>query len=184
MIITISGKHGAGKTSVAKKLAKTLNYDFISVGNLQREIAVRKGITIMELMEIGKKDKSIHIEMDRKTIEAGKTKKNLIIEGLIAFHFIPHSYKIFLDVCEHTGAKRVSGAERKDEPKAETLEETKERLKNRLIDVQESFKDYYNLDFLDKSPYDLIINTTELTVQQVIDKILLSLSCYENKKNI
>lgn len=172
MKITISGKHGAGKTSVAKKLAKTLNYDFISVGNLQREIAVKKGMTIMELMEIGKKDKSIHIEMDEKTMEAGKTRKNLIMEGLIAFHFIPHSYKIFLDVDGDVGVKRIFEDERKDEPRASSLEETKERLKKRLENVRESFQKYYKIDFLDPSHYNFIIDTTDLTTQEVIDKIL------------
>lgn len=175
MIITISGRHGAGKTSVAKKLAETLNYDFISVGNLQREIAVKKGMTIMELMEIGKKDKSIHIEMDRKTIEAGKTKKNLIMEGLIAFHFIPHSYKIFLDVDEDVGVKRIFESRRKEEPKADTLEETKERLKKRLENVRESFQKYYKIYFLNPSHYNLIIDTTDLTIQKVINKILTEL---------
>ena len=180
MIITISGKQGAGKTTVTEELSKALGYDFVSVGNLQGEIATEKGITINELMELGKTDKSIHIDMDKKTVELGKIKDNFIIDGWIAFHFIPHAYKIFLMVKEYVGAERIFYSERKDEPKAETIEKTKEMLEKRLADVQESFKKYYNLDFLDSSHQDLVIDTTNLTVQQVIESILKGIKSHNH----
>ena len=183
MIITISGKQGAGKTTVAEGLSKALGYDFISVGDLQGEIAIDRRITINELMELGKTDRSIYIEMDKKTVELGEIKDNFIIDGWIAFHFIPSAYKIFLDVDENVGAKRIFTSIRKDEQKAKTLEETKQRLKSRLSDVQESFKKYYDLDFLDHSHQDLVIDTTNLTIQKVIGKILDKIKD-EKEKNI
>jgi len=50
MIITISGLPGSGKTTVAKKLSKKLNYEFISVGDLKGQFAKEKGMTIDEFM--------------------------------------------------------------------------------------------------------------------------------------
>lgn len=55
MIITISGRQGAGKTTLAKNLSERLGYDFISVGDIQGQIARERGLTINELMELGKK---------------------------------------------------------------------------------------------------------------------------------
>ena len=171
MIITISGKQGAGKTSVSKILSGKLGYDLISIGNLHREIAVERGMTINELMELGKKEDWVHLEADKKTIEIGKTRDSFIIEGWLAYHFIPHSYKVFLSVNENVGAKRIFKDVRIDEPRAETIETTKQRLRKRLKNSQEGFKKHYNLDFLDQSNYDFVLDTTHLTLNQVVKKI-------------
>jgi cytidylate kinase len=171
MRITISGRPGAGKTTIAKFLSKKLNYDFISVGNLQGKIALERGITINQLMERAKQDKSIHLEMDNKIKELGKEKDNFIIEGWIAFHFIPNSFKIFLEVNEETGAKRIFHDKREDEPNQESLEKTQEKIRERVSNVRNSFKKYYGIDFLAKSQYDLVIDTTNKTPEQIVEKI-------------
>jgi cytidylate kinase len=174
MIITISGRQGAGKTSAAKELAKKLNYRFISIGDLQGEVAKERGMTINELMELGKKDQKIHKKIDEKVIRIGKTQDNFIIEGWIAFHFIPHSKKIFLDVDGNVGAKRIFNEkrERPDEPKKTSVEETKKQLLKRLKDTNEAFKKHYKVNFLDKKSYDIVIDTTNLTVNRTVNKIL------------
>ncbi len=172
MIITISGKQGAGKTTIAKELGEKLEYNFISVGEIQGELASERGMTINEFMELGETDKSIHLEMDKKITEMGKTKDNFIVEGWLAFHFIPHAYKIFLVVDEDVGAERIFKDKRGDEPRQETVEKTKQKLKERLTNVRESFKKYYNIDFLDPSPQDLIIDTTNLKIEQVVKEIM------------
>ena len=174
MIITISGKPGAGKTTLAKKLYKKLNYEFISIGNLQGKIAQEKGITIEELMEKVKNQNWIHKEMDKKTIELGKIKNNFIIEGWIAWNFIPNSKKIFLDVDENIGAQRIFKIQykRQDESLKQDVEDLKNKLRKRIMDSDESFFKYYGVRFLDFSNYDLIINTTNLSIENVTNKIL------------
>lgn len=171
MRITISGKPGAGKTTTAKQLASDLNYDFISVGNLQGQIAIEKGITINELMKLGKKDSSIHLEIDEKTIELGKVKDNFVIEGWIAFHFIPNSFKIFLDVDEEVGAKRIFYDKREDEPKQKDIKKTIKKIKERLKNTSLSFQKYYDVDFLNTSNYDLVLDTSNLSPEEVIAQI-------------
>lgn len=172
MIITISGKQGAGKTTLAKMLAKKLKYKFISIGDLRGQIAMEKGITIDELNEIGKKESWVHEEADKKTIEIGKTKDNFVVEGWLAYYFIPNSKRIFLEVDENAGAERIFRSQRPDEKECETLEETKIMLKKRLNETREQFRKYYHQDFLDKNNYDLIIDTTKLTQKKVLNKIL------------
>jgi cytidylate kinase len=91
MKITITGKPGSGKSTVAGILAQKLNCKYCSIGDLRGEIAQEHGLTIDELNEIGKKESWVHKKADEKTIEIGKTKENYIVEGWIAYHFIPHS---------------------------------------------------------------------------------------------
>ncbi len=172
MIITISGRQGAGKTTVAKRLAKELGYEFISVGDLQGELAVEKGLTITELMTLEKTETSIHQEIDAKIKKLGETKEDFIVEGWIAFYFIPQSFKIFLTVDQKIGCERIFNSYRPDEPKKDTLEKALENQKFRLKETQEGFKKAHGVDFLDQSQYNYILDTSDLTINQVVEKIL------------
>ena len=172
MIITISGKEGSGKTSVGKELAKRLNLKFLSIGDLRGMIAGERGLTIDELNEIGERESWVHEEADKKTIEIGKTQDNFIVEGWIAFHFVPHSKKIFLDVNENTAAERIFKDQRHDEAKQESVENVKKMLKNRLIKTDKQFKKYYKVDFLNYKNFDIVIDTTHISIEETANKIL------------
>jgi CMP/dCMP kinase len=171
MIITISGRQGAGKTTAAKELAKRLNYEFISVGDLQGELALEKDMTITELMTLEKTKPEIHQEIDAKIRKLGESKDNFVVEGWISYHFIPHSYKLFLTVDEKVGCERIFNSYRPDEPKKDNLEEALKNQRHRLIETQKGFKKAHGIDFLDQSQYDLIMDTTYLTAEEVINKL-------------
>ena len=170
MIITISGIPGSGKSSVAKVLAKKLNLKHYSIGDLQRKYAKEKGLTIEELGELESKDDKIDRELDEYQ---SKLKGDFIIDGRISFHFIPNSIKIFLDCSTDECAKRIYNAKRdSSERKTFSLEESKKIMLNREEVNRKRFLDYYNIDFLDKKNYDLVVDTTNLSKEEVIEKIL------------
>ncbi|MBI2112124.1 AAA family ATPase, partial [Candidatus Woesearchaeota archaeon] len=81
MIITISGTAGSGKSTVGKLLAKKLKYKHYSMGDLQRQIAEQRGITLLELGKLEETDPSIDKELDQKQIQLGKTENKFIIDG-------------------------------------------------------------------------------------------------------
>ena len=89
MIITISGIAGSGKSTVAKLLAKKLNYKHYSIGDFMRQIAKERKLTLLELSKQAEKDNSIDKELDKKQIELGKTKDNFVIDSRLGFHFCP-----------------------------------------------------------------------------------------------
>jgi len=181
MIITISGKPGSGKSKIAKELAKKLKYNLYSVGDLQGQLAIERGLTITEMMTLEKNQPEIHKQVDKKTEELGKTKDNFVIDSWLAYYFIPHSFKIFLDVDEIVGADRIyKGKERPDEPKKESLGSTIIELKYRLKEVQEGFQKAHGINFLDQKNYDYILDTTNLTPNQAIKDILKQIN--KNKK--
>lgn len=39
MLITITGMNGSGKSTAAQIIAKTLGYEYISIGNMKRALA-------------------------------------------------------------------------------------------------------------------------------------------------
>ena len=172
MIITISGNQGAGKTTVGKLLAEKLGYRFVSIGDLRGQIATERGLTIDELNVIGEKESWVHERADEKTIEIGKTHDNFVIEGWLAYHFIPHSKKVFLTVDETVGAERVFADQRLDEDQAASAEEMKTMLRRRREKSDEQFRRYYGVNFLDPTNYDIVIDTTRIGADEVVGKIL------------
>ena len=88
MIITISGKAGSGKSTVAKQLAKKLNLKHYSIGDIMRQIAKERNLSLNELSKLAEKDKSIDTELDKKQLEL-RNKKDFIIDGRLTAYFIP-----------------------------------------------------------------------------------------------
>ena len=181
--ITISGLPGSGKTTVAKTISKIFNCKKISIGDLRGEIAKEKGITIDELNEIGKTEDWVHKRADERTIEIGKKEGNFLVEGWLAYHFIPYSFKIFLKVDDKIAAKRIFKDQREDEKKCKTVSEVRSMLKKRLNITRNQFLKYYGVNFLDKKNYNLIIDTSKLAPEEVIRIILTSLNNLKNFKH-
>ena len=77
MIITIAGAPGAGKTSLAKELAKRLGMKFYSAGDILEKIAREKNETIDELLSGD--DEADH-EVDGFQKKLGKTEDDIIVE--------------------------------------------------------------------------------------------------------
>ncbi len=172
MIITISGKAGSGKSTIAKQLSSKLGLKHYSVGDVMRAMAAEKGVTLLELNKAAEKDPSIDKELDDRLIMLGKTKNNFIIDGRLTAFFIPHAnFRIFLDAGQKTRAERILKAGRSDE-KSATLKETLAQIGKREESERKRYRKYYGVDYADKLLYTHIIDTTQLSVQQVISAVL------------
>jgi predicted cytidylate kinase len=172
MKITIGGKPGSGKTTMAKLIAKKLGYKHYSMGDLRGKLAQKHNMTIDQLNKIGLKEFWTDKEIDEELTKLGKKEDNIIIDTWTGFNFIPDSIKIFLDVDYKEGAKRIFKNQRPDEPKKKTIEEVENMIKQRVKDTRARYQKWYKIDFLDKSNYDIIIDTTKLTKEEVLNRIL------------
>lgn len=182
--ITISGKPGSGKSFLKDNLAKKLRYrNTISVGDIHGEMAMQRGLTINELMKLAKTDSSIHTEMDERTRQYGLEHGNSIIEGWIAYKFVPNSIRIFLDVDEKVGAKRIYEAQRPDEPKYSSIEDTLNQTRTRVKNTREGFQKAHSINFLDETQYDIVIDTTNKTPKKVLEIAERKIFDYNQKMN-
>ena len=174
MIITISGKAGSGKSTVAKAISKKLKLRHYSIGDLMRQLAKERKISLLELGKIAEKDKSIDRELDNKQI-ALRNKDNFVIDGRLTAFFIPTSdLKVFLDCNDKVRAERILKDTRKDE-KGSTIRQIIRKIKSREQSERKRYKKYYDVDYYDRKLYDLVMDTTNLKASQVVDKIIKSM---------
>jgi CMP/dCMP kinase len=73
-----------------------------------REMALERGISLIELGREAETDGGVIDQtLDERQKNLGIHEDNFIIDGRLAFHFIPHAVKIFLQVDSHESARRI-----------------------------------------------------------------------------
>jgi len=171
MIITISGLPGSGKTSVAKLLAKKLGYKFYSMGDIIQTFVLSKKMTLSEFNKLRNKDKAWDYMIDGYQKELGKKSKNVIFDGITSFFLFPDSLKVFLSVEPEVGARRIFNDRRPDEP-YRSFSEALKAVRRRIKDDRARYKRLYRIDCHKLGNFDLIIDTSDLSKEEVADAVL------------
>jgi len=172
MIITISGLPGSGKSTLAKNLAKELRLRHYGAGDLLREIARDKGMTLMQIHEKMQRNREFDDLLDQRTEKLGKEKNNFVIDGRVAWHFIPRSIKIIVTIDLRTAAERVFRDMRPDEKENSGIEATMRNMRRRTEMNRVRYKKLYGIDYMDKKNYDIIIDTTKIGIQEMTEKAM------------
>ena len=170
MIITISGNAGTGKSTVAKLLAEKLKLQHFSIGDIMREVAKKRGISLNALSKIAEKDRKIDRELDRKQVELGKQEDDFVIDSRLGFHFIPNSIKIFLKGDLDVRAERILGDKRSEESVSD-LKTAIQEIRNREESEAKRYEEYYNINYNKKVNYNLVIDTTRIPPEKVVKEI-------------
>ncbi len=174
MIITISGLHGSGKSTIGKLIAENLGLQYYSTGQAFRDLAEDMNMALKEFTEFVEKTPEIDKKLDAKIIEIAQ-KGNIIIDSQLSGYILQSiaDFKLLLMCPLKIRVKRM--AKRDDTSYEEKLKETVLREKSEL----ERFKLLYNIDLRDqeklKKLYDLTINTENLTIEEILKLILSSL---------
>lgn len=167
LVIAISGKPGAGKTTYAKAISQALNLRYLSVGSFFREIALRKGVDLLSLHKIAEGDEEYDLMVDRLALEEAK-KGNVVVEGHLAGWILKDlaDLKIYLTVPLEVGALRIS--RRDGKPFEEALREVKLREESN----RRRYLKIYGYDIADLSVYDLVINTDKWSKEFLLEAVV------------
>lgn len=167
MIITVSGFNGAGKSSTAKTLAKELGWEYYGMGLLMRADAQERDMSMEEHDRFVANNPKMDRLLDERVKKLGEL-DNIIVDGRAAWHFIPHSKKVFFDADERVRAKRAASKARGSEEYA-SVEEAVEHLSSRVEVLRARLENLYGIDVYDPKNFDLVVDTTNLSIQETVD---------------
>jgi len=172
MIVSLSGRPGSGKSAVGKRLAERLGFAHLSAGDFMRSMAEERDMSILELSKVAEQGDEIDREIDARTRRLGDTMDRFVIDARLGWWVLPESFKVFLDVTPEEAARRVYGAGRGAELENVDLVATEEAIRRRTVSESDRYLHYYGVDYLDPSHYDLLVDTTRLGIEQVVDLIV------------
>jgi len=170
MRITISGPPGSGKTTACTALAEKLGLRAVVFGKVFRELAAEKGLSLGELGDLAEKDPSIDADIDARIVETARNSQDIILESRLSAYMLARNdipaLKIYIDASPEVRMARIGGREDKDLGKAvaETIQRQESEAKRYMM--------YYGIDITDLSVYDMVINTDDLTPDEVLERIL------------
>lgn len=173
-IITIAGSLGSGKSSTGKRLAAELGYEHKSSGDFFRQMAKDRGISIEEINKVAEGDDSIDHATDAWLKELANG-QDLVIDSRLAYHWMPNSYKVFLELAPEIAAERIYAhisKEGRESQSADSVAHVLAATKERRQDELRRWKNMYGVDLEDKSRYDLVVDTSKHDLEGVVRIVL------------
>ena len=169
LTITISGSPGSGKTTVAGLLAEKLGLKYVYSGMIFREMAEKQDMSLEEFGRYCEKNKEIDEQLDDHQLEILQ-KGNIVIEGRIAGWIayrndIP-ALKILIDADLETRTKRIVKREKGD------VEKRKQEILVREKSEATRYSNYYGIDLKDTSIYDIVIDSSDKTPEEIVALII------------
>lgn len=177
MIITITGKPCSGKSTVAKLFSEKHNFKHMSTGDMFRKIAKEFGYDILTFQQVDDRVTEIDEMIDTKIKNLGITNLNddIIIDSRLAWHFIPKSFKVFIDITPDIAAQRLLQANR-DTEKTKDINQAKQQLEARWKVENDRYQQIYNINNLNLENYNLVIDGDKYQPHEIVEMI------YENYK--
>ncbi len=184
MNITITGKPCSGKSTVAKLMEKTRNFRRIGVGDIFKEEAKRRGLSSEEFNALCLNDPSYDFFIDNETAKLGEQHKDedIIFDSRLAWHFVPESFKVFVDINEEEMVNRLIKSDREGKEKIVDPIEAKRSLLNRRKLENERYLQIYNVDNDDLSQFDFVIDSSNLSIEEVEEAIWNAYQKFISKK--
>lgn len=172
--IVISGPPAVGKTTVAMGLAKEFDVKYLSGGDVLKEMAREQGYDSsgdnwwdtkegLEFLNQREQNSEFDKKLDDKLIKLF-LQGGMVITSYTLPWLIDDGIKIWLEGSHISSTQRMQSRDNMSSEEARSI--TKKRFdKNKIL-----YKKLYDFDFgEDKSVFDVIIQTDDLTAKQVID---------------
>lgn len=181
MHISLAGRLGSGKSTVAKILCGQYGFEHIYTGEILRSIAAERGLSALELNQQMEADDTIDRMIDDRTarISRERAEDKLLFDSRMAWHFAEKSFKVYLFVPTAVSAKRIMGDTTRGNVESYTdIDDAIAKIEARMASESLRYKEFYGVDNQDLNNYDLIINTTSISPEQVVDIMMSEYDAY------
>lgn len=164
MIIAIAGPIGVGKSTVARGLASALGYRYVSGGEVFRDMARERGISVTDVNKLAEHDPALDRELDRRQRELARA-GDCVVESRLAGWMVDADLKVWLRAPVEIRAARV--ARREGQPVDAAAAELVERERSEWA----RYKALYDIDVTDLSPYHLVIDTSYWNAESITETL-------------
>ena len=172
-IISLAGDLASGKGTVSKILMQKLNYGVYRNGEYFRSLAKKMNMTVTEFNKYVVEHPEIDQQIEKSAAEYAKDHNNFIIDARLGWYAVPESFKVYLTVDINEAAKRAFyDKNRKDTENLATIEEQKKDMIERSRRENERYWEIYHVRKDNMKNYDLVIDTSKITPEEVADKII------------
>jgi cytidylate kinase len=167
LVVTIGGPHGTGKSTYAKMIAKQFKLRYVSAGRLFRELAKERGVSLEELSrQAAKSPETDNLIDERSAAEAAKG--NAVIEGQLAAWVAKDraQVRIYVKASDEARIRRIAHRDHLDYETARRQTIEREQIQ------RDRYKRYYGISIDDLSPYNIIVDTTDRTVESTSAELM------------
>ncbi|HIE37012.1 TPA: cytidylate kinase [Candidatus Geothermarchaeota archaeon] len=169
IIVTFSGFHGVGKSTISKYISEKYGLKRVSSGELFRIMAKKRGVSLEELSRMAERDYEIDKYID-EYMKRECSKGGCVGDGLLSGWILKDvaDIKIWLKSPLPIRIRRI--ADREGRNYNEVYRETLLREESEI----RRFKKIYGIDVLDLSIYDYVIDTSKISLKglyKIIDLI-------------
>ena len=130
-------------------------------------------MTVTEFNKYVVEHPEIDQQIEKSAAEYAKDHNNFIIDARLGWYAVPESFKVYLTVDINEAAKRAFyDKNRKDTENLATIEEQKKDMIERSRIENERYWEIYHVRKDNMKNYDLVIDTSKITPEEVADKII------------
>jgi predicted cytidylate kinase len=170
VVITVGGPPGSGTSTVCRLLKDVKGFDYVYAGQIFRDMARERGMSLSEFGNLCEREPEIDMDLDERMLDIARSSSDIILEGRMTGPLCKRkdiaAYKIYIDAEPALRAARVLERDRGDIDEVIFAMKERERSENRR------YMEYYGIDPSDPEHYDLTIDSSELTPEEVLEKIL------------
>ncbi len=175
-IITIAGRPGSGKSTTAKAVAQKLGYEHFSSGDLFREMVHSLGLDLASGSLHAEQNSQIDLAVDQKLRDIGESSEKLVIDSRMAWHWMPQSFRVFLDLDSAVAAKRIINEMDEERRRVEKIGEDAShyatQLDERLASEARRYATLYGVNPYVRDHYDLVINTEHVSPNEAAEQVV------------
>ncbi len=183
MKLTLAGTPGSGKSTIRAMLAEHYHLEVKGTGDFMRKMAKQKGYNDITdfLVEYVTKHPEVDNQIDDEQRNYGQQNDDFVLDAHLGFHFVPDSIKIELKCSLNESAKRILADKLRTTEASTTLAQSMAASKKRRDTMRENFLKLYNVDIDRSANFDLSVDTSMLTPEQVFEKLVEFIDSYQVK---